>query len=322
MALWLTMPTATLSGYPADNIIAWQTSYNGDIRAAGAANDPNDDANWTDDASLTYAGVTSGFNTLWTFATYSYAASISTGFWKKVTLELNHNPFRIPELDRDFMYANNGAAAVSSAGGNAKVAGFEITTEDRYYGDSDSIPSGYTQGEPAVGLLGGPPHWTYAYKITTDIVDSVVISLLGATPDGAGGWIHEFLHQQSAGTSLKSEELAPYTFTDLFKAYMDNSGGQCLFEWMTVDPHTLDLASDSSPGKFKSMLDSMLNESITWQWKQLSDSSWQWLPYGTKTMKTHKWSGISVASSFIKYSGDFSLFDQDHVPPLALPEMD
>lgn len=314
------MPTATISGYPADNQISWAQTYNGSI--ANAGDDPNSAGKWDDDAALTYGGAGLGYTNLSAFANYSFFNPPAGGYARTAILEIYYSPFRIPELDRDFMYANNGAAAVSTIRGNAKVAGFQVDTELRYYGTTDNIPGDYTVPDASVGLLAGPPHWNWGYKETTETFDTVSLSLLGAKPDGAGGWEHDFLFLDSTGPQIETDQFKPAEITDLLKCYMDNSGGYTLFELLAVDPSVIDLASDSSPSKFKSLLDAMMNESITWQWTQISDSSYRWLPFGTSAMKIFRWSGISVASSFIKYTGDFSLYDQDHVPPLALPAMD
>lgn len=278
---------------------------------------PGDNSVWEDDGVI-YSGC-SGGGFIEAVINY-WQITLKTS--RSINVQLFHNPFRVPELDRDFIHAQGGDPALASAAGNIKASSMQLITTNWFWGLRTEIPPGYTEVLHATITVGADTDKEYskAYLVDPPLdIGPVGVSLLGVKPD-AGTIKHYPLQFSLPPVSLESDQFAAIDLTDFILEYLKNKDEYSVFELLPIITLPTDLGADTSPQKMFSLWEALTELSITWT--ELFTSSTPVVPVGTARAARIEFSGISTSTLHAKYSGVSNLPASAHIPPRDIPPLD
>ena len=320
MALWLTMPEKTISGYSQFNRASHQNQLNG-VGWLPSVGDPTltvtedyvyDTKAASDSGEGAYTEYLRGSPNLYPPIRVGYMGPF-------VVLGWDQSAFRIPELDRDFMAARG--SALEGATFKVKATKFKTKSVGEYWGWDDEIPGGYVQ--QGVGTpINVPPvrtwcHATYDGGFVTS--GDITIALVGIY-EVNNAINHRILYTMSVGEAVNENTWVNLDAQDLIEVYLAQRANYMAFGFLALPPLSVDLENSESMEQ-----DLAAINAATFPLGNLNfvDYGGSWFPFMTLTWDDYYWAGISVDLSENRYTGDFTLPSRARlVPQGTIPRQD
>lgn len=307
MALWVTKSGKTITNYSGgvgwNNLVHWDTADPASIL-------------WRLNQDW-YSAVGIYNNYLWGNPDVSLTPN-TIRLESKMALGFVRTPFRMPELDRDFM--DDAGSGLEGATIEMKAPTLMKEEKGFFWGWDTDKPAGYVQlvsfFVPSEGKTWIKANWTGSQSNTA----SVTLALIGIREINDAA-VARILYVSNSGTSATQDTPVNIDAQGFVEAYLDNRANYMAFEWIVLPPINVDLVGNEDiADDLADLHDAWLDISGGVSYSEYGGVKYA---FGNVTWDDYYWSDPTIYEMEIRYTGDFTLPSRARlVPQGTIPRQD